>query len=611
MSFAEPIWLLAGAFVCASLLWLYRRADARRRADLARFAAESLIGHLTRSLSPGRRALKRALVALSVACAAISLARPQWGFVWEETHRKGLDLMLAVDVSKSMLAQDVRPDRLARAKMAVEDLLQKLEGDRVGLVAFAGSAFLQCPLTLDYNAFRQSLEALDVSVIPRGGTDIAAAIRETVTALEGKDEGERILILLTDGEDLEGRALEAARQAGAGGLKVFTVGVGSSSGELVPVPDGKGGTAFARDRDGQFVKSRLDESMLSQIAEATGGRYEPLGIGSLGLETIYEKGLAPFARRDLASRMHKVPIERFQWPLALSLLCLVTEPLIGLRRRRRSAGPRSIRANALVTAWNRLARPAATLALVTVFMGGSALGSTRSAERAYLAGDYPHAAEAYGQAVAQNPDSPLLRFNQGAAEYKSGDFNAAAEAFLKALKSDDVDLQQDNYYNLGNAHYRLGQQLKESNCAETSKHWEQAIQSYETAIQLNPADQDAVFNRDLVQRKLEELKQQQQQEQKQDPQQNPQQQQGQQQQQQGSQQQPQDQSGDAQRQDSQAQKDQRGGDGAEAQRVAGEMSRDEARQLLDSLRGDDRKLPAVPCARGGTRALESEPVKDW
>ena len=209
-----------------------------------------------------------------------------------------------------------------------------MDGDRVGLIAFAGNAFLQCPLTLDYDAFRQSLDALDTKIIPRGGTDIAAAIHEAEAALEGNGNNERILVLLTDGEDLEGNALDAARAAAKNGLKIFTVGVGSASGELIPVADEEGGTQFTKDASGQFVKSRLDETMLKQIAEATGAMYQPLGQQAQGLETIYTTRVWRSSPGDeLASRMQKVDIERFQWPLALGLLCLVLEPLIGIRRK--------------------------------------------------------------------------------------------------------------------------------------------------------------------------------------------------------------------------------------------------------------------------------------
>jgi Ca-activated chloride channel family protein len=703
MKFAQPLWLLAGLIACAALLWRYRRFDARQRADLAKFASASLVAQLTASVSPARRHFKRALVITGVACLAVALARPLAGFRWEETRRKGLDLMFAVDTSKSMLAQDMKPNRLTRAKMAVEDLLAKMDGDRAGLVAFAGNAFLQCPLTLDYDAFRQSLEALDTKIIPRGGTDIAAAIHETEAALEGQGNHERILVLLTDGEDLAGSALDAARAAAKHGLKIFTVGVGGSGGELIPIEGESGETQFARDASGQFVKSRLDESMLKQIAEATGAMYQPLGQQGQGLETIYSQGLAPFTRHELASRMQKVYIERFQWPLALGLLCLVAEPLLGIRRRK-IANPAAAAARpAPAPAWNRMARPAAAASIVLLAAANTVHASVGAAERAFQKGDYSRAEQEYRLAAAKNPDQPVLQFNHGAAAYKSGGFDLAAESFARAMKTDDLSLQQDDYYNLGNTQYRLGQKTEKGNAQETIKTWEQSVQSYEAALQLKPADADAKYNHDLVKRKLEELKQQQQKKQdqnqqsqdrknqdqkdqdKQNDQQNKQNQSksgdkqeqsnkpndstGQQPKpdQKDGQGQPKDQpqqadankdqgkSGDKKEQpdkqnnssgqpDSQAQANQKpetkdqyaqagqkpdaqkkdgtpqplnpqskdaGQEQADARPEPGKMSRDEARQLLDSLKSDDRKMPLAPYARGNESDPNEEPVKDW
>src|ERR1700735_4806895 len=174
MKFAESVWLFAGLAVIAALLWLYRRFDVRQRAALAEFASSHLLAKLTASFSPGRRLLKRALFVAAIALTFAALARPQWGYHWEEQKRRGIDILFAIDTSKSMLTQDVNPDRLTRAKLAITDLVNKLDGDRVGLIAFAGDAFLQAPLTLDYNAFEESLDAIDTSTIPRGGTDISS-----------------------------------------------------------------------------------------------------------------------------------------------------------------------------------------------------------------------------------------------------------------------------------------------------------------------------------------------------------------------------------------------------------------------------------------------------
>ena len=716
MKFAQPIWLLVGLITCAVLVWRYRRFDARQRAELRKFASESLIAQLTASVSPARRQFKRLLVVAGVACLAIALARPLAGFRWEETKRKGLDLLFAVDTSRSMLAQDVKPDRLTRAKMAVEDLLARMDGDRAGLIAFAGNSFLQCPLTLDYDAFRQSLDALDTKIIPRGGTDIAAAIHEAEAALEGNGNNDRILVLLTDGEDLEGSALEAARAAGKNGLKIFTVGVGSASGELIPVAEEKGGTQFVKDPSGQFVKSHLDESMLKQIAEATGAMYQPLGQQAQGLEAIYQKGLSKFTRHELASRMHKVYIERFQWPLALGILCLVLDPLVGIRRRKTALPPARAARPSLAVSWNKQARPArvlatASAALAVLGFANAAHASVRAGEKAFQKGDYAKAEQEYRQAAAKSPDKPVLQFNLGAAAYKSGNFDAASQSFAKAMKTDDLKLQQDDYYNLGNTQYRVGQKTEKANTQETIKNWEQAVQSYEAALQLKTDDGDAKYNRDLVKRKLEELKKQQQQQQQQNQQNNQQQnedknqqnkdqnqqndkkdqqdkqnsgsgqqdkkdqkndkdQHGQnnqqspqpnkdqskqdQQQKSGSGQdqnkpdqkkdspdkqdggsgqqpkqdqahqkpEPKNQDGQAGQKPDPAKKDgqpqarnpqpkETGQDQADAQREPGQMSREEARQLLDSLKSGDRKMPLEPSTRGNAGARNDEPLKDW
>jgi len=716
MRFVQPVWMLAGALACAALIWRYRRFDARQRAELKKFASESLIAQLTTSVSPARRTFKRVLVVAGVACIAIALARPLIGFRWEEAKRNGLDLLFAIDTSKSMLAQDVKPDRITRAKMAIEDLLEKMDGDRVGLIAFAGNAFLQCPLTLDYDAFRQSLDAVDTKIIPRGGTDIAAAIHEAEAALEGNGNNQRILVLLTDGEDLEGSALEAARAAAKNGLKIFTVGIGSASGELIPVADENGGTQFMKDASGQFVKSRLDETMLKQIAEASGAMYQPLGQQAQGLETIYQKGLAQFTRHNLTSRMNKVYIERFQWPLALGLFFLVIEPLIGIRRRKVARRASITARPALVASWNKMARPAhavatAAIVLAAVTLAGSARASVSSGEKAFQKGDFKKAEQEYQQAATKSPEKPVLQYNLGAAAYKSGNFDAAAQSFARATKTDDLKLQQDDYYNLGNSQYRVGEKTAKSNTEQTIKTWEQAVQSYEAALQLKTDDADAKYNRDLVKRKLEELKKQQQQQQQKDQQQNqkndqqknqdknqqsqnsqnkqdqknnqdqskqdqqqksgsgkdqdkPDQkkdskdneqksasnqqnkdgqkkdqpdkqnassgqqdkpdQKGQQNQAQQASQKPdqkdqKDQSGqqpdqakkDGQPQARNQQPDQAANDNADQQREPGKMSREEARQLLDSLKSDDKKMPLEPYSRGNESAKNDEPLKDW
>jgi Ca-activated chloride channel homolog len=508
MRFAQPLWLLFGLITCALVLWRYRRFDLRQRASLAQFAAARLLDRLTSSVSVGRRNAKRALFLTGLGLIFVALARPQAGYVWEETHRKGLELLFAVDTSKSMLSEDVKPNRLARAKLAVHDLLDKLNGDGVGLIAFAGNAFLQCPITLDYDAFRESLDAVDTNTIPRGGTDIAAAIREAQATFKTRTANEKILVLMTDGEDLEAEGIAAAKAAASDGVKIFTVGVGTTAGELVPLNAGNGGAGFVRDDQGNLVKSHLDESTLKAIAEATGGMYQPLGAQGQGLDKIYDDGLARFTRHDLASRRAKVYLEQFHWALLAALACLTASMLVGTRRKTPELKAIAARAKNGRRVRARVATGALAMTLV---MPVAVHASPQSAEQAYHAGNFGKAEQDYAATSAKEPARPELQFNTGSAAYKAGDYAKAADAFQKTIAASDVPVQQSAYYNLGNTQYRTGEKTEKTTPQETIKTWETAIKSYDASLQINPADADAKHNRDVVQRKLDNLKKQEQQ----------------------------------------------------------------------------------------------------
>jgi len=510
MQFAQPLWLLVGLAACAFLFWRYRQFEFQQRKTFVRFASVRLLDKLTASVSPARRRAKQALFVLGVFCLFVALARPQAGYEWQETHRKGLELLFAVDTSKSMLAQDVKPDRLSRAKLAVHDLVDKLDGDAIGLLAFAGNAFLQCPVTLDYDAFRESLDALDTKVIPRGGTDIAAAIREAEAVFKTRTAAEKILVLITDGEDLGGEAIAAAKEAANNGVKIFAVGIGSTTGELVPIPSENGGTDFVRDASGQLVKSHLDEATLKQIAGATGGLYQPLGQQGEGLEEIYNQGLASFTRHDLSSRQAKVPLEQFHWALLAALGCFIAEMLIGARRKVREAKT-ALAPVKTKPAWAH--RPAtntaAALGLALLVATATTRGALpQTAEQAYQHGEFAKSQKEYSAAAAKEPTKTELQFNAGSAAYKAGDLAQAATAFQNSLHTEQVPMQQGAYYNLGNTQFRLGQKTEKSNPKETIETWEKAVSSYDAALQIEPGDLQAKHNRDLVQNKIEQLKKQ-------------------------------------------------------------------------------------------------------
>ena len=664
ITFVHPVSLLVGLLFAAAILILGVRLDRKRRLALAAFSSRR--NGASSSLSRARRGFKRALLVAGALFGCATLARPQWGIRWEEAQRRGLDLLFALDTSKSMLAPDLKPDRLTRAKLAIRDLVGKFDGDRVGLVAFAGDAFLQCPLTLDRGVFEQTLDALDTTTIFRGGTDVGRAIDVARLALHNQPANRKLLVFLSDGEDLESHAVQEARAAAADGIRIYTVGVGTSGGELIPLAGEPG--QFARDDKGGFVRSQLDENTLQAIARVTGGDYRRLGLDGRGLEALYQDVLAKLPREDLHSRMHQIPIERFQWPLGFSVLFLALEPLVGERRRRRGfeAEPEK--------RWPKLAllrrRVVVTLvmaAATAVAQGANA--SPRDAEQAYHAGKFTQSADEYGRALAHSPNDVKLQYNLGVAAYKSGEFAKAGDAFGRSLHSDRLDLQENAYYDLGNVLFRVGQETVAKQPEQTTEKWKKSIASYESALKLNPKDQDAIYNRDLVKRKLAALEQQQKQKDEQrkkedkSGQQNKQNQAGKQgqkdqqakneqgkqdqkdqqaknergkqdQQKQQGQQNKQNEKGQPENQQASAQPQQGTGQpkpaaakpeqqapgaasaGDESEKdqkepeVPGKLSKNDAKELLDAVRGDERIMPMVPT--GPNRPAADDVVrKDW
>ena len=650
ITFVHPVWLLAGLLFAAAILILGVRLDRKRRLALAAFSSRR--NGAASSLSRTRRGFKRALLVAGALLGCATLARPQWGIRWEEAQRRGLDLLFALDTSKSMLAPDLKPDRLTRAKLAIRDLVAKFDGDRVGLVAFAGDAFLQCPLTLDRGVFEQTLDALDTTTIFRGGTDVGRAIDVARSALHNQPANRKLLVFLTDGEDLESHAVQEARAAAADGIRIYTVGVGTPGGELIPLAGEPG--QFARDDKGGFVRSQLDENTLQAIARVTGGDYRRLGLDGRGLEALYQDVLAKLPREDLHSRMHQIPIERFQWPLGLSIFFLALEPLVGERRRRRvlEAEPEK--------RWPKLAllrrRVVVTLAIAAVTaVGRGANASPRDAERAYHEGKFKQSADEYGRALAHSPNDVKLQYNLGVAAYKSGEYAKAGDALGRSLHADRLDLQENAYYDLGNVLFRVGQETVAKQPEQTTEKWKKSIASYESALKLNPKDQDAIYNRDLVKRKLAALEQQQKQKDEQrkkedkSGQQNKQNQAGKQgqkdqqakneqgkqdQQKQQGQQNKQNEKGQPENQQASAQPQQGTGQpkpaatkpeqqapgaasaGDESEKdqkepeVPGKLSKNDAKELLDAVRGDEKIMPMVPT--GPNRPAADDVVrKDW
>jgi Ca-activated chloride channel family protein len=632
--FAQPPWILAGLVALPVMLLLDWRFDQLQRRRVAAFSLARDTDSAHFGVSRPLLWTKRTLLCLAVLAACVALARPLGAMRMEETERRGLDLVFAIDTSRSMLTPDVKPDRLTRARLAVEDLLDQLNGDGAGLVAFAGEAFLQAPVTTDYDAFKESLDALDTHTIALGGTDIAAAIRLSESTLALRGDTQKVMVLLTDGEDLAGDALLAAQAAAKKGLVIYTVGVGTATGELIPIPDSSGGTEFVKDPAGKFVKSRLDSDMLRQIAAATGGVYTPLGPQGQGVVRLYQDRLKGLAQRRHADRQVAVYAELFQWPLGVAIALLSLAWLLGVSVRRRVpvATPATATLIALVVGFVLMVAP-------------RAWASPLTAQNEYQKGQYTQAQREYAQSLKSDPNQSHLQFNLGAAAYKAGDFAAATTAFNSALKTREIPLQQSAYYNLGNALFRQGEKVVTTDPQSTIATWQQSLGAFDTALQLKPSDADAKFNRDVVKTRLDELRRQQQQQQQQQQQnqnqngkddkdkpqdqkdhkgqqsQNGQQnqrnqQQNQQQNQQGQQAQ-QGQQGPPPAGPTKPQSGQRPGEGPERSDAAAaqdigkpdQLSPLEAEQLLDSVKGEERHLAAA--ARNGKPENPAAPLRDW
>jgi Ca-activated chloride channel family protein len=329
-----------GASYMAIWLWLvpalvlfYVWAKRSKKRAVERFAGNSLLPEIMKSYNPRRQSAKNWMLVFAVFFLVLALIRPQWGFRWREVKKRGLDIIIALDTSKSMLAEDVLPNRLERSKLAIKDLVRKLKGDRIGLVAFSGTAFLQCPLTIDYNGFLLALDDVTVDAVPVGGTSLAGAIYAAIKGFEGGIKKENVLIIITDGEDLEGGVARAIEKAKAANVKIFCMGIGTAEGELIPVMTESGEKVFLKDVQGNIVKTRLDEDLLEKIALDTGGAYVFSTGAQFGLDLIYDKELSKFEKEEFKSKMEKKYNERFQLPLALALILLFIEPLIGDRRR--------------------------------------------------------------------------------------------------------------------------------------------------------------------------------------------------------------------------------------------------------------------------------------
>jgi len=488
LTFGSPEWFWA-LLLLLPLLWIFLDAGKRREKLLSRILAPRLQSQLAGRVSPLKRNLRIGLLLVSLALIIVAMAKPRLGYLEQEIKSRGRDVILGIDTSRSMLSTDTAPTRLGRAKLISQDLLNLLKGDRVGLIAFAGNAFLQAPLTLDKSAVLTSIDDLDSNTIPKGGTDIASAIRMAIAAF-GKGEGtSRALVLMTDGEDLEANALDAAKEASSAGIRIFTIGFGSAAGSLIPIRKESGQNDFVRDESGRPVNSKLDESRLTEIAKETGGFYQPFGQDAARI--IYEKGIIPMEAQETGTLSARKPIERYVWPAAAALLLLALWSVLGEGRR---GGNSTL-----------LLMLACGLAFTPNSMRASGITD-------YQQGNYQGALKDFENRLESGSTSSEIRFDAGAAAYKAGDFKKAVGYFSEAMTSPKPKVREAATYNLANSLVRSGEAAQESEAKLSD--WKNALQHYESVLKASPGNAQAKENYEIVKKLIEDLKKQQQQQKK-------------------------------------------------------------------------------------------------
>ncbi len=521
--FANPnwfhaIWLVIA--VVALLFWL----DSRGRAILDRFLSRLMQQRLARRVSPLRRWISFLLIGCAGVMLVVALMRPQWGLTYRRMPRVGAQLMVCLDVSKSMLAEDTAPNRLERAKVELTDLLSFLDGDQVGLIAFAGKAAVLCPLTPDFGFFRLILDDVGPGSVGRGGTKLEEPIRKAVAGFRTESDVQRVILLVTDGEDHDSFPVEAAKEAAERGIKIITIGFGDEAGSKIQLTDPRSGVRTTlRDNDGQEVVTRLDGDTLREIAQVTDGIYVPAGTGTLDLASIYEEHIVPLTRGKLDDRGLAVRREGFQWAILLGLVFLIAAVTV-----RSGSMARETPAAALAAPPLPSAGKTAAAILFVIITGHSSLWpgspavlwaqppeSPTESDKSTLEQTAREAGtDAGGQRTGEGdattsndalPD-PRSAFNEALACLNT-DFDRADQLLTSARRASGTDgeVRFRSTYNMGWVEVNRANQQLEENPQQALVHLQSAADWFRDAIRLRPDHPDSRHNLEIVLRRAMEL----------------------------------------------------------------------------------------------------------
>lgn len=574
----EYLWGLAAIPLLAAGFFFLTRW---RRGLLARFVGSHLADELAPDVSTGKSSVKQLSFLLGLGFLVLALANPQVGTRIEEVKREGIDLFVAMDVSLSMKAEDIRPNRLEKAKRDVSSLLSQLQGDRVGLIVFAGDAFVQFPLTSDYSAADLFISAVDVDVVPTPGTRIASAIQLALKSFPTDVPTQKAIIVVSDGENNEGDVLAAVEEANSAGVRVYTVGMGTVDGGPIPMYDAGGRQVdYKRDRNGSIVLTKLDESTLEQIARAAGGSYRRATSGGNEIDDLFEE-ISALEKTEFGSKQITGYESKYQFPLFGAILFLLLEILLSERR-------------GSVIRWLKRLLPAAAMFGVLVIFAPEARAQThrdlvKKGNESYEEKRFADAEAEYKKALLKNPASPSATFNLGDAYYKQERYDEAARTFQAfAAPENEGKPAADALYNTGNTLFKQNK-------------LEESIDAYKETLRRNPRDDEARYNLQLAKNKLNEQRQNQQQnKQQQDKDQQNKDQKNKDQQQQQDKNNPQDQQQNQQQQNQQQPHPQT----AEQNKIP----KEQADRILEALRNSEKEIQKQIRKREGTK-IRTE--KDW
>ena len=559
-----------------------------QRKQLRRFVGETLLPQLAPEASLAMRILKQTLVSIACACLILAVANPQVGTRLEEVKRKGIDLFIAFDVSLSMKSEDIRPNRLEKAKRDVSELLRKLSGDRVGMVVFAGDAFVQFPLTSDYTAADLFLSAIDIDAVPIPGTMIGSAIEVALKSFSKDMPTQKAIVVVSDGENTQGDVMGAVEDAKKAGVRVYSIGMGTPEGGPIPVFNQNGVRVdYKRDQAGSIVLSKLDETMLQQIAATTGGSYHRATSGGNEIDDIF-KELASLEKVEFGTKQITGYETQYQYPLAIAIIFFIIELLLSERRTK-------------LAGWLKKLMPAGVTVFILAGLPGYAAAQTvrshiREGNHGYDKSKYTDAEVEYKKALEKNPKSKEAQFNLGNSYYKQQRFDEAMREYGNSSGSmKSPEERAEAFYNSGNSLYQ-------------SNKYQEAVDAYKQSLRLNPNDEDTRYNLQMARAKLTQQQQQKQQnkDQKQD-QKKDQQKQNQQQNQQQDQKQDQQQN---QKKDQQQQKQEEAKQDQTRQQLQkkNQMPKQEADRILDAMRNNEKDVQKKLRKR---EAVHIRVEKDW